>query len=341
MNFRMTKRAVFTLAEILKPHVQKHDTRYRLAIPVIIRVACTLFKLAQGASLLICLEMFVVGTNTVSKMLRETVHAINDVLRHEIVWPTGVKFLETQNAFKDLCGLPGVVGAIDGTHIAIRKPRHGPADYYYFKSGGYSLNCQAVVDSEKRFLDLFVGMPGSTNDCRVLRRSSLYHRAQQNVLFDVGHVMEGFSPYLLGDSAYPVLPWLMTPHKNVRNLTVTETLFNQRLRRGRCVVENAFGILKQTFRELLVKSELTVTFLPDVIVCCAILHNLLLAQTREAVEQLLNVLRQEGFHGQVLDDDNLPQEGLDYDGEGLLALPGQDKRVALGVYLATTRHVRY
>jgi hypothetical protein len=142
--------------------------------------------------------------------------------------------------------------------------------------------------------------------------------------------MEGFSPYLLGDSAYPVLPWLMTPHKNVRNLTITETLFIRRLKRGRCVMENAFGILKQTFRELLVKSELTVKFLPDVIVCCAILYNLLLAQTMEAVEQLLNVLRQEGLHGEVLDDDNLPQEGPDYDGEGLPALPRQDKRAALG-----------
>jgi hypothetical protein len=104
-------------------------------------------------------------------------------------------------------------------------------------------------------------------------------------------------------------------------------------------VENAFGILKQTFCELLLKSELIVTFLPDVIVFCAILHNLLFAQSRKAVEQLLNVLRQEGLHGKVVDDDNLPQEGPDFEGEGLLALPGQDKHAALEVYLATTRHV--
>ena len=44
-------------------------------------------------------------------------HAINEVMRHEIAWLVGLKFLETQNAFKDLYGLPGVVGAIDGTHI--------------------------------------------------------------------------------------------------------------------------------------------------------------------------------------------------------------------------------
>ena len=61
--------------------------------------------------------MFVVGTCTMSKMLRKTMHAINEVMRHEIAWLVGLKFLETQNAFKDLYGLPGVVGAIDGTHI--------------------------------------------------------------------------------------------------------------------------------------------------------------------------------------------------------------------------------
>jgi hypothetical protein len=72
--------------------------------------------------LLICSEMFGVGTSTVSKMLRDTIHAINEVVRHEIAWLVGFKLVETQNDFKDLCGLPRVVGTIDGTHTRIRKP---------------------------------------------------------------------------------------------------------------------------------------------------------------------------------------------------------------------------
>ena len=104
-------------------------------------------------------------------------------------------------------------------------------------------------------------------------------------------------------------------------------------------MENVFGTVRQKFCELLLKSELTVTFLPDVIVCCAILHNLLLAQSRKAMEQLLNQLRQEGLHGKVVDDDNLPHEVPDFEGEGLPALHGQNERAALGVYLMTTRHV--
>jgi hypothetical protein len=93
----------------------------------------------------------------------------------------------------------------------------------------------------------------------------------------------------------------MTPHKGRENSGVVEHFFNRKLRRGRCVVENAFGLLKQTFRELLGKSSLRVTFLPDVILCYAILHNVLLRQSHENVEQFLEVLQLEGFEGEVLD----------------------------------------
>jgi hypothetical protein len=52
--FRMTKPAVLALSDLLGPHVKKQDTKYRLAIPILVRVALTLFKLIQGASLLVC-----------------------------------------------------------------------------------------------------------------------------------------------------------------------------------------------------------------------------------------------------------------------------------------------
>lgn len=60
-------------------------------------------------------------------------------------------------------------------------------------------------------------------------------------------------------------------------------------------MENAFGILKHTFRELLLKSDLHLTFLPDIILTCAILHNILLGQPPDPVEKLLDVLRSEGM----------------------------------------------
>jgi hypothetical protein len=227
-------------------YIRRQNTKYRLAIPMIVRVCCTLFKLAQGATFIICLELFAVGTSTVSNILHDTIRVLNVVFRDQISWPTGQQLLQTQMDFRELCSLPAVVGAIDCTHIQKAKPAIGLEDYFYFKTGGYSLNYQAVVDSRKRFLDLYLGMPGSTNDVRVLCRSTLYGLGVQGNLFDMRSSMDGFPPYLLGDNGYPLLPWLMIPHRNHRNSSVIESLFNRKLRRGRIVVENAFGIMKQT-----------------------------------------------------------------------------------------------
>lgn len=201
--------------------------------------------------------------------------------------------------FFQLCGLLGVVGAIDGMHVAILKPHFVPADYYYFKSGGYTLNCQTIVHSDKRFLDLYLGMPGSTNDSRMLCCSSLYNLAMHKNLMGANHAIRGFSPYIIGDLGYFLLPCFMVPHKTPTQLSVSETLFNRKLQRGWYVVENAFGTVKQSFRELLLKSYLHVTFLPDIILCCAILHNILLGQSHEEVEELLQVLRSEGWMVQL------------------------------------------
>jgi hypothetical protein len=335
--FWMNKPAMFALADLLKLHVQKQDTKYRLVVPVLIRIACTLFKLSHGASLFICSEMFAVGKSTVSMMLREVVHAINEVLWHEIAWPTGQRLLDTQADFRRLCGLPAVVGAIDGTHVSISKPKFGPVDYFYFKSGGYLLNCQAVVDSNKCFLDLYLGMPGSTNDARVLRRSSLYQKAMHNNLFDNRYAVDGFSPFLLGDSGYPLLPWLMVLHRGHGILPVADTLFNKKLRRDRGVVENAFGILKQTFRELLVKSDLHVAFLPDVIMCYALLYSLLLRQSHEEVQRLLEVLCMEGLDREVLHDDPLPTDVGEAVMDNATTEQGSLTRTDLGIYLALQR----
>jgi len=130
----------------------------------------------------------------------------------------------------------------------------------------------------------------SINDLCVLHRSSLYHKAKHNTFWDATNSFEGFSLYLLINSRYPFLPWLIVPHKGHGNMPIADLLFNKKLRRGCGVVENAFGIRKLMFWELLVKSKLQVTFLPDVIICCTILHNMLLQQSHKDVERLFQVL---------------------------------------------------
>lgn len=111
------------------------------------RIARILFKLTQGANLLTCSEIFVVGRNSISMLLQDVVHAINVVFRGEITWPQGPALLQVKGNFRRLCSLLEVVGAIDGIHIAISKLKVEASNYFYFKSRDFSINCQAVVDS--------------------------------------------------------------------------------------------------------------------------------------------------------------------------------------------------
>jgi hypothetical protein len=115
--------------------------------------------------------------------------------------------------------------------------------------------------------------------------------AENKNLFDPYIRIDGFSPYLLGDSGYLLMPWLMVPHLFHCRMSVLESIYNKHLRAGRYVVENAFGILKQTWRELLIKSDQGMTFMPDLIATCCILHNILLGQRPDDVARLLRVLQ--------------------------------------------------
>ena len=103
------------------------------------------------------------------------------------------------------------------------------------------------------------------------------------------------------------------------------------------MVENAFAFLKQTYRELGCKSDLHITFLPDVVVYCAILHNILLKQSHSEVERLLEVLRLEASTsgedpnkvGPVAPGEG-PEEHMDVE-------QAAEKRSQLGVLLTLRR----
>ena len=81
----------------------------------------------------LCSKLYAIGTSTVLSVVHDTCRAINIGLRHEIAWPTSARHLQVQNDFKLLCGLPAVVGAIDGTHIHISKLRVDPEDFLISK----------------------------------------------------------------------------------------------------------------------------------------------------------------------------------------------------------------
>jgi len=79
----------------------------------------------------------------------------------------------------------------------------------------------------------------------------------------------------LGDSGYPLEPWLMTPFRNPDE-TSEECFFNSKLAKGRVIIEQTFGVLKGRFRCLLAARQLhyTPTKVVQIFNSCCALHNI-------------------------------------------------------------------
>ena len=72
------------------------------------------------------------------------------------------------------------------------------------------------------FRDINVGWPGSVHDARVLANSSLFKEAENGVILrGRERVIEGCTipVFLIGDSAYLLLKWLLKPFPQNEHLS--------------------------------------------------------------------------------------------------------------------------
>ena len=198
-------------------------------------------------------------------------HTVKENLTQNIIsWPTPAEIEVQEEQFKSHKGFPGVIGAIDGSHIPIRTPRFCPENYINRK-GWHSVNLQAVCDCNLKFIDCYVGWPGSVHDARVFKNSVSFAEASQ----DLNHHFPG-NRHILGDSAIPLKEWLLTPYRDNGHLTVDERQYNFVHSSTRMVIERDFGLLKGWFCRLhyLQMDNMNDTCMVIIVACT--LHNLCL-----------------------------------------------------------------
>lgn len=206
------------------------------------------------------------SVNRVSKWLIKIGH-------HFVRWPQGNEINTEKLKFPNV---PGAIGAIDVSQVTIKRPTNNPRDYFNRKKK-YSVALQSVTLANRKFADIFVGEPGSLHDARTLRRSGLYHRC-------VAHRANVFpnNTFVISDSAYPSLSWLVPVFKDYGNLTYQQKRFNYLLSSSRVVVEHSYGLLKGRFRRILHFTEHRhIGFVVNIITCACILHNICIDQNDE------------------------------------------------------------
>lgn len=164
------------------------------------------------------------------------------------------------------------MGAIDGTHVEILAPPvadlNHPPHVYINRKGKYSINVMLISDANNKIIACNARFPGSVHDSAIWQVSSI--RAHLQHRFENGDN----TSHLLGDSGYPLEPWLFTPFLNPHN--EQETAYNNDLTSTRNVIERTNGILKGRFRCL--SRHRTLMYHPiraaNIIYTCCTLHNM-------------------------------------------------------------------
>ena len=165
-NFRIGRPTFRFLCTQLHPHLQRRHV-VRMPLSVEERVAITIWRLGTNIEYRSIAHLFGVGLSTVCVTVHEVCTAIVNVLRQRYISiPTGEDAQITIDGFLHTWGFPQCFGAIDGSHIPIITPSVDPLDYISRK-GFHSIVLQALVDHDYKFMNIFVGWPGSCHDARI------------------------------------------------------------------------------------------------------------------------------------------------------------------------------
>ena len=280
-NFRISKGTCLYLFGEMEDLLTR-ETICEEPVHPMTRLAVCLYRLARGDYLHTIGELVGLGTSTVSVIVQEVCSAIVNRSWKPFVEKNMPKTLqeikENMATFDELWQFPFSFGAVDGCHLPMKCPKGGlesAKEYHNFKNF-YSIVVMAIVDARNRFMWASSGFPGNSHDAIIFQSTDLYNKISNEEYLPAYCIKDSETeiyPVLLGDSAFPFLPWLMKPYGNAI-LTNEQCYFNYRLSRARMVVEGAFGQLKGRWRILLRKNECCSETLKLMSLACIILHNI-------------------------------------------------------------------
>ncbi|XP_014669751.1 PREDICTED: putative nuclease HARBI1 [Priapulus caudatus] len=175
---------------------------------------------------------------TVCRVLDAVLDCLVNVASEWIALPTSRDQLaEIKVGFYQKRQFPGVIGCVDGTHVAIRTPPRNE-DVFVCRKGFHSINVMLINDHKNRITAVSARFPGSAHDMAVFDCSNIQQRMENGDLQNKG--------LLLADSGYALRPYLMTPVLRPHN--DQEVRYNAAHKGTRVSIEQVNGILKSRFR---------------------------------------------------------------------------------------------
>ncbi|KAM7304274.1 uncharacterized protein ISCGN_014174 [Ixodes scapularis] len=214
-QYRLPKIVVRWLCDELReePEVRRVRTSWTV-MTVELQVLCALRFYGTGSfqGMVASDEHVARDQKTVSVAVRAVSVAIVRRLGVQRGWihfpETPSERFDAEKGFRLLGRIPGVIGCVDGTMVSIVGPSKNDPTVtkaaYWCRKYFYALNVMVVCDADCRIMCIDPRYPGSVHDSFVWQFSWLRNQLEQGQLPRDGR-------FLLGDSGYPLEPWLITP----------------------------------------------------------------------------------------------------------------------------------
>ncbi|XP_035890844.1 protein ANTAGONIST OF LIKE HETEROCHROMATIN PROTEIN 1-like [Anopheles stephensi] len=272
-HFRMDRSMFDTLVAMLCQDLAPHPLLAAQSCSTEKKVGIGLYKLTTGADYATIGNLFGVHKATVKNCVHQFCKSmVKNYMDTEIYLPDQEEMGEISKAFEDRSDIPMIIGAMGRLHVPI-TPSLADSKNYINARKWPSLILQAVVDNNHCFRHITCGHVGATEDSVVLGDSGLYQHFDGAELPTQSINGTTVKSFVVSESAYPLLPWLQ--HGYVTPQTTEEETFNEHLNKARICVDEAFEKLRVRFRILQRKIDIDINFVPQILLTCCILHNIL------------------------------------------------------------------
>ena len=275
----------------ITPAVIKQDTRLRKALSVGLKLAITLRFLATGNTYTSLGFSFRTSKSAISKFVPPVCKALIAAYKNEVMrCPTmPEEWNEVASHFSKRWNYHNCGGALDGKHVAIRRPDHARSQYFNNKKF-HSVILLALADAQYRFLYVDVGAEGGAGDAGTWWRCNLHTAIEaKKIGFPADNKLPSDNTkvplHIVGDNAFSLQTWLMKPFAHLSQLH-HERVCSYRLSRARRTVENAFGLLQMRWRVFGTTIQLRPKVVRIITLCACVLHNLILQHQPPAAHHI-------------------------------------------------------
>ncbi|XP_060855453.1 putative nuclease HARBI1 [Metopolophium dirhodum] len=264
-RFRLSKTMFIELLDMVQDHLCQ-NTQCSMSLSPILQLLIALRYYATGVFQAVLGDHIRIHKSTVCRIVKKVSTCIASLKPKYIQMPkTEADRKVVYEDFYKMRQCPKVIGAIDCTHIRIQSPNKNIGERFRNRKGYFSINVQAVCNSNLQFKNIVARWPGSVHDSTIFDNSLLRAQFENNEFGDA---------VMVGDGGYACRNYMMTPLSNP--VTEAEIRYQKAQIGTGNVIERTFGVWKRRFPVLLVGIRTQIPTTLVTIIATAVLHNMLI-----------------------------------------------------------------